>query len=142
MRDSELRGIILAALYNQRRRDPVSLDQELGGLRVPSSATESILRQLEKKGLIERPFRPLSGLGNGRITQEGIEVIEGKRSSPVSILFQHVNSQTDTDNIQKVSDTKLNVTIDHSQASQDKPKSPFGWISKWVMDMLEKFGWI
>jgi hypothetical protein len=105
------------------------------------SATESILRQLEKKGLIERPFRPLSGLGNGRITQEGIEVIEGKRSPPVSILFQHVNSQTDTDNIQKVS-TKLNVTIDHSQASQGKPKSPFGWISKWVMDMLEKFGWI
>jgi hypothetical protein len=51
MPDSELRGVILEALYNQRRKDLVSLDQELGGLPVPHGATESILRQLVKKGL-------------------------------------------------------------------------------------------
>jgi DNA-binding MarR family transcriptional regulator len=55
MRDSELRGLILEALYNQRRKDLVNLDQELGALPVSHSATESILRQLVKKGLIERP---------------------------------------------------------------------------------------
>jgi hypothetical protein len=36
MRDSELRGIILEVLYSQRRKDLVNLDQELGGLPVPS----------------------------------------------------------------------------------------------------------
>ena len=49
MRDSELRGVILEALYNQHRKDLVNLDQELGGPPVPHSATESILRQLVKK---------------------------------------------------------------------------------------------
>ena len=56
MRDSELRGLILEALYNQRRKDLVNLDQELDGLPVPHSATESILRQLVKKGLVKRPI--------------------------------------------------------------------------------------
>ena len=32
MRDSELRGLILEALNNQRRKDLVNLDQEVGGL--------------------------------------------------------------------------------------------------------------
>jgi hypothetical protein len=49
MRDSELRGVILETLYNQRRKDLVNLDQGLGGLPVPHSAIESILRQLVKK---------------------------------------------------------------------------------------------
>jgi DNA-binding MarR family transcriptional regulator len=56
MRDSELRGVILEALYNQHRKDLVNLDQELGGLPVPHGSTESILRQLVKKGLVERPI--------------------------------------------------------------------------------------
>jgi len=56
MRDSEWRGVILEALYNQHRKDLVNLDQELSGLPVPHSATESILRQLVKKGLVERPI--------------------------------------------------------------------------------------
>ncbi len=78
MRDSELRGVILEALYNQRRKDLVNLDQELGGLPVPHSATESILRQLVKKGLVERPIQSLNGLGNARITAYGIDVVQGK----------------------------------------------------------------
>jgi hypothetical protein len=53
MRDNELRGLILEALYNQRRNDLVNLDQELGALPVPHGAPESILRQLAKKGLLE-----------------------------------------------------------------------------------------
>ncbi|MFZ1087752.1 MAG: hypothetical protein WAN75_00540 [Xanthobacteraceae bacterium] len=56
MRDSEWRGVILEALYNQRRKDLINLDDDLGGLPVPQSATESILRQLVKKGLVERPI--------------------------------------------------------------------------------------
>jgi len=62
MQGKELRGIVLEALYNQRRTDLVSFDKELGNLLVPDGALEGILRQLEKKDLIERPFKPLSGL--------------------------------------------------------------------------------
>ena len=32
MRDSEWRGVILEALYNQRRKDLINLDDDLGGL--------------------------------------------------------------------------------------------------------------
>jgi hypothetical protein len=58
MRDSELRGLILEALYNQRRKDLVNLDQEVGGPPLPHGATESILRQLVKKRLTNRTSSP------------------------------------------------------------------------------------
>ena len=80
MRDSELRGLILEALYNQRRKDLVNLDQEVGGPPLPHGATESILRQLVNKGLIERPVQPLNGLGNARITAYGVDVVQGTAS--------------------------------------------------------------
>jgi hypothetical protein len=149
MRDNELRGIILEALYNQRRRDLVDFETELGKLPLPDGAMESIVRQLEKKGLIERPFRPRSGVGKGRITAYGIEVVEETTSPPLSILFQqqHIKVQDSSDvqiatgNMQNVSDSKkMNTAIDHLQASQDAPKSFFERISKLVMRILKKFG--
>jgi hypothetical protein len=143
MRDNELRGLILEALYNQRRKDLVNLDQELGGVPVPHGATESILRQLVKKGLLERPIQPLNGLGNARITAYGIDVVQGTTSPPFSILLhQRITVQDVREgNIQNVSDTKLNVPMDHSEATQEKPKSSFERISKWWKYMMEKFGW-
>jgi len=140
-----LRGIILEALYNQRGRDLVDFETEIGKLPLPDGAMESIVRQLEKKGLVERPFRPLSGLGKGRITVYGVEVVEGTTSPPLSILFQqHIvvrDAQIATGNIQNVSDIKeTNTAIDHSQASQDAPKSLFEPISKLLMRILKKFG--
>ena len=144
MRDSELRGVILEALYNQHRKDLVNLDQELGGLPVPHSATESILRQLVKKGLVERPIQSLNGLGNARITTYGIDVVEGTTSPPVSIVL-HQRTVQDVqvgEGNQNVSDTTLDVPMDHSEASHDKPKSSFERISKWWKHMMEKFGWV
>ena len=155
MRDSEVRGLILEALYNQRRKDLVNLDDEVGGSPLPHGATESILRQLVKKGLVERPIQPLNGLGNARITAYGIDVVEGTTSPPVSIvLHQRVTvqdvqvgegnqnfSETKLD-IQNVSDTTLDVPMDHSEASHDKPKSSLKRISKWWKHMMEKFGWV
>ena len=44
--------------------------------------------------------------------------------------------------IQNVSDTTLDVPMDHSEASHDKPKSSFERISKWWKHMIEKFGWV
>ena len=156
MRDSELRGLILEALYNQRRKDLVNLDQELGALPVSHSATESILRQLVKKGLIERPIQPLNGLGNARITACGIDVVQGTTRPPLSILLHqritvqdvqvgegNIQNFSDTKlEIQNVSDTKLNVPMDHPEVSQDKPKSSFGRIRKWWKYLVERFGWV
>ena len=144
MRDSELRGLILEALYNQRRKDLVNLDQEVGGLPLPHGGTESILRQLVKKGLIERPVQPLNGLGNARITAYGIDVVQGTTSPPVSILLHQRTTVQDVQvgegNMQSVSDTKLDVPMDHSESSHDRPKSSFKRISKWWKRMMEKFG--
>jgi hypothetical protein len=149
MRDNELRGIILEALYNQRRRDLVDFETELGKLPLPEGAMESIVRQLEKKGLIERPIRPPSGLGKGRITAYGTEVVEGTTSPPVSILFQqHITVQDSSDvqigtgNMQSVSHIKtMNSSINHSQSSQDALRSLLEWISKLVTGILKKFRW-
>ena len=156
MRDSEVRGLILEALYNQRRKDLVNLDDEVGGLPVPHGAAESILRQLVKKGLIERPIQPLNGLGNARITACGIDVVQGTTGPPLSILLHQritvQDVQVGEDNIQHFSDTKLDiqnvsdttldVPMDHSEASHDKPKSSFERMSKWWKHMIEKFGWV
>jgi hypothetical protein len=155
MRDSELRGVILEALYNRRRKDLVNLDDGVGGAPLPHGATESILRQLVKKGLIERPVQPLNGLGNARITAYGIEVVQGTTRPPLSILLHEritvqdvqvgEGNQNFSDTklcIQNVSDTTLDVPIDHSEASHDKPKSSFERISKWWKHIMEKFGWV
>jgi len=155
MRDNELRGLILEALYNQRRKDLVNLDQELGALPVPHGATESILRQLVKKGLLERPIQPLNGLGNARITAYGIDVVQGTTRPPLSILLHQritvQDVQVGEGNIQNVGDTKLDVPMDHSEAIQDKPKSSFDQdepkssferTSKWWKRILEKFRWV
>ena len=144
MRDSELLGVILEALYNQHRKDLVNLDQELGGLPVPHGSTESILRQLVKKGLVERPIQSLNGLGNARITAYGIDVVEGTTSPPVSIVLHQRTVQYVQvgEGNQNVSDTTLDVPMDHSEASHDKPKSSFGWISKWWKHVMENFRWV
>ena len=48
MRDNELRGIILEALYNQRRKDLVDFETELGKLPLPDGAMESIVKRLNR----------------------------------------------------------------------------------------------
>jgi len=126
-------------------------NREIGGaMKIASTGhVDYHLKMLEKKGLIERPFRPLSGLGKGRITAYGIDVVEKTTSPPLSILFQqqHIKVQDSSDvqiatgNMQNVSDIeKMNTAIDHSQASQDAPKSFFERISKLAMRILKKFG--
>ena len=44
--------------------------------------------------------------------------------------------------IQNVSDTTLDVPMEHSEASHDKPKSSLERISKWWKHIMEKFGWV
>ena len=96
-----------------------------------------------KKGLVERPTQPLSGLGNGRITGFGIDVVQGTTSPPLSILLHQritvQDVQVGEGDIENVSDTKLNVPMDRSEASKEKPKSFFERITKRTKYMIEKF---
>jgi hypothetical protein len=119
MDDSELRGLVLNAIY-QRRGDGRLIDFDALKLSsVPPKDVERILSQLEEDGLIERTFRPLSGFGNGRITARGTGVIEGKESS--SLAIQLVVRQSGAGNIQKV-----NVAAGQSQAGLTAaPRSSF-----------------
>ena len=108
------------------------------------------------KGLIERPLQPLSGLGSGRITAYGIDVVQGTTRPPLSILLHqrikvqdvpvgegNIQNFSDTKlDIQNVSDTTLDVPTDHSEASHDKPESSFERISKWWKHIMEKFRWV
>jgi hypothetical protein len=50
------------------------------------------------------------------------------------------DEQVGEGNIHNVSDTKRDVPMDHSEASQDKPKSSFERIRKWWKHMMRKFG--
>jgi hypothetical protein len=134
----------------------VNLDDEVGGPSLPHGATESILRQLVKKGLVERPIQPLNRLGNARRTAYGIDVVQGTTRPPLSILLHqritvqdvkvgegNIQNFSDTKpDIQIVSDTTLDVPIDHSEASHDKPKASFERISKGWKHIMEKFGWV
>jgi hypothetical protein len=97
---------------------------------------------LVKKGLVERPIQSLNGLGNARITAYGIDVVQATTRPPLSILLhQRITVQdvqvgegnfSDTKlDIQNVSDTTLDVPMDHSEATHDKSKSSFERISKW-----------
>jgi hypothetical protein len=72
--------------------------------------------------------------------------IQGTTSPPLSILLHQritvQDVQVGEGNIQNLSDTKLSVPMDHSEVRQDKPKSSFERISKWLKYMMEKFGWV
>ena len=78
MGDDELRGLVLDAIYQRRRDGLINFDSLTFPPLVLARDRERILSQLEDDNLIERTFRPLSGLGRGRITARGTRVREGK----------------------------------------------------------------
>jgi hypothetical protein len=125
MNDSELRGTVLKIMYELRHNDRVNYDEALNLPEVPENVLRSILRQMEEKGLIETVFRPVGGLGIGRMTAYGIDVATGQQQSPVPIIIdQSITVQSSSNviigdqNVQGVSIDieKLNAAIDHSKA--------------------------
>jgi hypothetical protein len=77
MTDGELRGIVLQALYEARRGGQLSrvpVDPSLG---LDEKTSNNIAEHLKQLGLIEL-FRPTSGIGSGRITARGVDVVEGR----------------------------------------------------------------
>jgi hypothetical protein len=66
MGDDELRGLVLDAIYQRRRDGLINFDSLTFPPLVLARDRERILSQLEDNNLIERTFRPLSGLGKQR----------------------------------------------------------------------------
>jgi hypothetical protein len=89
MKDSELRGILLQELYGQRHA---------GGSRfitltippdIDENTAHNVVRQLKDGGLVE--YMPVhQGLGPARISAGGVDVVEGKKPTPMAIqLHDH-----------------------------------------------------
>ena len=137
MGDDELRGLVLDAIYQRRRDGLINFDSLTFPPLVLAKDRERILSQLEDDNLIERTFRPLSGLGRGRITARGTRVREGKELSLLAIQLVAIH-QAGTGNIQNVS-----VATEHSPASQNVSVAP----KSSLMGVLKKnwtavWGWI
>ncbi len=127
MKDSELRGLVLRALYDRRKQNLVSFKNLVPN--VPDMEVSRILRQLEDSGLITWGFKDIgTGLGSGQITSYGTEIIEGEAAPPIAItMIDNSIKVTDSSgvqigqgNVQNVTldIEKLMVAIDHSNVSE------------------------
>lgn len=133
MRDNELRGIILQKFYDVRHEtDAVNLSDLAGWFpQINPNVIFNICGQLEENGLIK--WQALRGnnnnmFGRGKITSEGVDVIEGNKAPPISIISHnyHIegssNVQIGSGNIQNadVDIGKLIAAVDHSNASESE----------------------
>ena len=141
MSEEELRGIILETLWPHRRKT-IMFDRALKGLLIPIDIKKSILKQLERGGLIRYTFEPDTGLGNGDMTFKGIEVAEGTASPPFPIaVYQLI--QTGGIRMNNVSGVeRMTVASDQARISQVvKGGRGFSdWISMVWKAVLKWFG--
>jgi hypothetical protein len=88
IKDNELRGPVLKVMYDLRHKDHyVDVDRSLD-IGVPQNVLPNIFQQLSESGLIE--WRAVvGGMGLARLTSFGVDVVEGRVRSPVSIVIDH-----------------------------------------------------
>ena len=101
MKDSELRGLVLRSLYDERHRGKLHLSPQ-NPLLVESLSLQETLRickQLEQHGLVEANLhRNLStrdgeyDYGMVEITAQGVDVAEGNSRSEIKIEFMQTNN--------------------------------------------------
>lgn len=111
MKDTQLRGIILAKYYERRRGQLFTLKPEDFDPPIPIVDILEISDQLGQHGLIEwKVFKPISGIadGRGKISAFGIDVVEGEATPDIKVEFV----QTKTVNVTGSSNV---VVGDHNQ---------------------------
>ena len=133
MTDSELRGIVLRQFYDRRLEQFV--DVKLSEFNEIFSFVElqNICRQLSEKGLIGKWHPVMTGggpsVGIGQITAEGVDVVEGNATAPISITFDHrstvsvtssQNVQVGNNNIQSVAG-QFQILLDAIDVSSATP---------------------
>jgi hypothetical protein len=142
--DADRRAVVLQKFYDDRHTK--------GWVRLPVESTvapqekitiANICTQLAQNGLIE--WKGLAGQpeGMGRITAQGVDVIEGNAKSPIAITLhdhsvQITNSQIGSGNMQGVtiSGEAISVAIDKSNASQAEKEEAKSLFQKLVDNPL------
>ncbi|MEW6438803.1 MAG: hypothetical protein AB1508_16720 [Pseudomonadota bacterium] len=151
MSDAELRGLVLQVFYEVRHEvDWFSLKQLAEKLEdFDFDVLGNICDQLGEKNLITwKPLRSGMGIaaGMGRITSDGIDVLEGTASAPIAItLYDHSvrvsgssNVQVGGGNVQNVNFDigKLVAAIDHSQAGEREKAEAKSLLQKFTENKL------
>ena len=144
VKDFDRRALVLRKLYDERHSDrflPVPFDPSTA--RDEQETTARICRQLSESGLIE--WCPTLGesQGSARITARGIDVIEGKTTSPIAINIVHSSSnvQIGEGNAQSFtfSGEKIVAAINNSNApTAEKEKAKSAWQSVLDSSVLTK----
>ena len=96
MKDTQLRGIVLAKYYESRRSHPFTPKPNDFDPPIQIEEILSISDQLGDHGLIKWEgirFLDGTGTGFGKITAFGIDVVEGEATSEIKIEFVPVVSQ-------------------------------------------------
>ena len=101
MKDSELRGLVLRGLYDERRRGTLHLSPDNPFL-VESLTLDETLRicdQLVQHGLADGKLTRNLSTGYGsydygmvKITAQGVDVVEGNSKSDIKIEFMQTNN--------------------------------------------------
>jgi hypothetical protein len=116
MNDSELRGLVLKALYDIRHTDSHSMVPGVPGLPdVNVETLRNIVIQLSDKGLIK--YTGLMGgpniIGRASISAEGVDVVEGNARAPISVTFDHSVNIHGSQGVQVGGQgNTLNITMD------------------------------
>jgi hypothetical protein len=149
MKDSDLRGAMLKAVYDVRRTTHLINFDKLLPPNVPEQDARRILGQLEEKGLIDWASKPIAKLGSGYITAYGTEVIEGDAQPPFTInLNPIIDARVDNSVNRNVTVSgssgvhvgdvhnvtldidKLNIAIDHSKVSEAEKTEAKGLLKR------------
>lgn len=151
MTDSELRGIVLRRFYDRRHDGFVTLAETDFSGQFSFVELRSICRQLSEKGLIGEWHPTSTGagptIGIGRITADGIDVIEGTRSPPISITFDQrstisvsasQNVQIGNQNVQSIAIhlQSLAKAIEHSSATEQEKSEAKSLLNKFLAHPL------
>jgi hypothetical protein len=125
MTDSELRGIMLHRFYDLRRQGYVQIPTDDV---FDQDTAFDICRQLAEHGLINwKPLEALGGFrtGMGLITASGVDVVEGTKDSPISIVLDSSvsvsgssNVQIGNANIQGVNAHDLRLAVDRASMTE------------------------
>src|SRR6266404_2375395 len=93
MKDADVRGLVLKALYDVRHTTflPMIPDDLPNLPRLDVPTLRNITNQLNEKGLIK--FTPIMGgpnvIGRAGISAEGVDVVERTAKSPITVTFDH-----------------------------------------------------
>ena len=130
MTDNEMRGIVLKAFYNRRRKNWIqwAAEEDKSDLPLEEEDLYRITNQLGEHELID--WKPVGRYGGlGKINAFGIDVVEGHATAPISIKIDQSktynvssshNVQIGDGNIQdvKISLEKLIGAINDSTAGE------------------------